>query len=60
MSARRKTPSPASGRDLVARSVMTEAEADKVHQEAIKEMDEAVKFAEDSPYPGAEEIYTDI
>ena len=47
-------------KELVSRGVMTKAEADKIHKEAVEEINQAVKFAEESPYPEAEEIYTDI
>jgi TPP-dependent pyruvate/acetoin dehydrogenase alpha subunit len=47
-------------KELVSRGVMTEAEAAKIHKEAVEEINQAVKFAEKSPYPEAEEIYTDI
>ncbi len=47
-------------KELVSRGVMTEAEVDKIHKEAVEEINQAVKFAEESPYPEAEEIYTDI
>jgi TPP-dependent pyruvate/acetoin dehydrogenase alpha subunit len=47
-------------KDLVSRGVMSEAEADKIHKEAVEEINQAVKFAEESPYPEAAEIYTDI
>jgi TPP-dependent pyruvate/acetoin dehydrogenase alpha subunit len=47
-------------KELVARGVMTEAEADKIHKEAVEEINQAVKFAEESPWPEPEEIYTDI
>lgn len=47
-------------KELVSRGVMTEAEADKIHKEAVEEINQAVKFAEESPYPEAAEIYTDI
>ena len=47
-------------KELVSRGIMTEAEAAKIHKEAVEEINQAVKFAEESPYPEAEEIYTDI
>jgi TPP-dependent pyruvate/acetoin dehydrogenase alpha subunit len=47
-------------KELVSRGVMTEAEAAKIHKEAVEEINQAVKFAEESPWPEAEEIYTDI
>jgi TPP-dependent pyruvate/acetoin dehydrogenase alpha subunit len=47
-------------KELVARGVMTEAEAGKIHKEAVEEINQAVKFAEESPWPEPEEIYTDI
>jgi TPP-dependent pyruvate/acetoin dehydrogenase alpha subunit len=47
-------------KELISRGVLTEAEAARIHKEAVKEIDQAVKFAEESPYPEAAEIYTDI
>lgn len=47
-------------KELVSRGVMTEAEAAKIHKEAVEEINQAVKFAEESPWPEAAEIYTDI
>jgi TPP-dependent pyruvate/acetoin dehydrogenase alpha subunit len=47
-------------KDLITRGVMTKAEADKIHKEAVEEINQAVKFAEESPWPEPKEIYTDI
>jgi len=57
---KKKDPIARFRKELVSRGVMTEAEAAKIHKEAVEEINQAVKFAEESPYPEAAEIYTDI
>jgi len=57
---KKRDPIPRFGKKLVKMGVLTEKEADKIHQEAVKEIDEAVKFAEESPFPGPEEVLTDV
>jgi TPP-dependent pyruvate/acetoin dehydrogenase alpha subunit len=57
---KKKDPIARFRKDLMARGVMTQAEADKIHKEAVEEIDQAVKFAEESPWPEPAEIYTDI
>jgi pyruvate dehydrogenase E1 component alpha subunit len=53
-------PVPRFRKKLAEMGIMTEKEADKIHQEATKEMDKAVKFAEESPWPDPEEVLTDV
>ena len=40
--------------------LFTDKEAEKVHQEAVEEMDKAAKFAMESPWPEPEEVLTDV
>ncbi len=39
--------------------IATEAEIDAIKERVKKEIDKAVQFAEESPWPAAEELYTD-
>ena len=48
------------GSKLINMGLLTEADAVAIKQEAIDEMDEAVRFAEESPFPGPEELLTDV
>ncbi|GAI88804.1 unnamed protein product, partial [marine sediment metagenome] len=45
---------------LIEMGVLTEEEANRIHREAVEEMGKAVKFAEESPFPGPEELLTDV
>jgi pyruvate dehydrogenase E1 component alpha subunit len=45
---------------LIATGVLTEKEADQINQEALAEMDRAVKFAEESPFPDFKEALGDF
>jgi pyruvate dehydrogenase E1 component alpha subunit len=40
--------------------ILTQADVDRVQREAVEEMDDAIRFAEESPSPTIEEAYTDI
>jgi len=40
--------------------VLTQADIDRIHDEAVQEMDDAIRFADESPSPPVEEAYTDI
>ncbi len=40
--------------------VLTETDASKIQQEALAEIDEAVKFAEESPFPEPDETLEDV
>ena len=39
---------------------MTEKQIDKVYEDVKAQVDEAVKFAEESPFPEPEDIYQDV
>ena len=39
---------------------MTEKQIDKVYEDIKAQVDEAVKFAEESPFPEPEDIYQDV
>jgi TPP-dependent pyruvate/acetoin dehydrogenase alpha subunit len=45
---------------LIEMEVLTEADADKIAREMKEEIDRAVKFAEESPYPAPEEALEDV
>lgn len=52
---KKKDPIPRFGDKLIEMGVLTEEAADKIKQEALAEIDKAVKFAEESPFPEPEE-----
>ena len=45
---------------LIEMGAFTEQDTDRIHQEALTEVDEAVKFALESPEPAPEEVLTDV
>jgi pyruvate dehydrogenase E1 component alpha subunit len=45
---------------LVEMGIFTEADADRVHQEVVAEVNEAEKFALESPFPEPKEVLTDV
>jgi len=45
---------------LIKQKFLTEKEAEKIGQEAIRKVEEAVKFAKESPYPAPEETLEDV
>lgn len=47
-------------RKLIKRGVITESDVEKMRQKIRKILDEAVKFADESPYPEPSEIFEDI
>ena len=55
-----KDPIPRFRKKLIQMGVLTEKEADRIHQEAVEEMDKAVKFAAESPFPDPEEVLADV
>lgn len=57
---RKRDPIPRFRKQLIEMKVLTDKEAGKIHQEVQKEMEEAVKFALDSPFPDPEEVVTDV
>ena len=56
----KKDPIPRFRQQLLAMKVLTENEAGDIEQAALKEMDKAVKFAEESPFPAPEETLEDV
>jgi len=57
---KKRDPIPRFTKKLIETGVLTEKGADNIHQEAVEEIDEAVKFAEESPFPDPEEVLTDV
>jgi pyruvate dehydrogenase E1 component alpha subunit len=45
---------------LIQNKMATEAELDKIEKSVLRELDEAVKFAQESPEPAPEEAMEDI
>jgi len=45
---------------LEARKLMTQAEYDAMDKAVLAEMDDAVKFTEESPEPEADDLYRDV
>ncbi len=56
----KRDPIPRFKKKLIEMKVLTDKEADKIHQEVVEEMDKAVKFALESPFPDPEEVLTDV
>jgi len=46
--------------ELVKMKVLTEKQADEIDQEILEEMDQAVKFAQESPFPEPEETLENV
>jgi len=42
------------------KSGITKEQIESIHAESAKIVEEAVRFAEESPFPPMEELYTDI
>jgi len=57
---RKRDPIPRFRKKLVKMGVLTEKQADEIDQEILKELDDAVKFAEESPFPAPEETLEDV
>jgi len=56
----KKDPIPRFRKKLVEMGILTEKGADRIEQEILKELDEAVKFANKSPLPEPEEALEDV
>ncbi len=54
-----KDPIETIGSTILKNEFASSSELDNLNEKIIKEIDDAVKFAEDSPYPDPSEIYTD-
>lgn len=57
---RQTDPLPRFRQELLARHILSEAQANRIEAEARREIDEAVQFAIDSPAPAPEQLYQDI
>ena len=56
----KKDPIPRFKGKLIGTGVLTEKEVNEIDQAMLKELDEAVKFAEESPLPDPEETLEDV
>jgi len=56
----RKDPIPRFRNRLLEMGILTEEEAKKIEEEVLREIEEAVKFALESPYPEPEEALKDV
>jgi pyruvate dehydrogenase E1 component alpha subunit len=57
---KKRDPIPRFRKSLAEMGILTEEGAGKIDQEIAKEIDEAVKFAEESPLPAPEEALEDV
>jgi len=56
----KKDPIPRAKKQFIEMGVFTEKEADEIEQEMLGELDRAVKFAEESPFPAPEETLKNV
>ena len=56
----KKDPIPRFRKQLTSMGVLTEDDGDKISQKMKEEIEKAVKFAEESPYPAPEEALEDV
>ena len=57
---KKKDPIPTFRKRLVEMELLSEQDADKIDQEINEEIEEAVKFAQESPFPDPEEALEDV
>ena len=57
---RKRDPIEAFSKRLVDEGVLTEEDVEKLDEEAIETVDEAVKFADESPFPDLDSLYDDV
>jgi pyruvate dehydrogenase E1 component alpha subunit len=57
---KKRDPIPRFRKKLIEMGVLTDNEADRIQDEAVKEVDKGVSFAKESPYPDPVEVTTDI
>ena len=57
---KKKDPIPALKMRLVETGVLTEKDADRIGQEVNDEIERAVKFAKESPFPAPEQVLEDV
>ena len=56
----KKDPIPRFRKKLIETQILTEKQADEIAQEINEEIEKAVKFAEESPFPDHEETWEDV
>ncbi len=56
----KKDPIPRFREKLTGMGVLTEKKADEIKQEAVEELDKAMRYAEESPLPAPEETLADV
>lgn len=56
----KRDPIPKFRKELIEKGIATEEELKKIEEEAEKEVEEAVKFGRESPYPDPKEAYEDV
>ena len=57
---RKRDPIETFGKRLVSESVLSEKDLEKLDEEAVHTVDEAVKFADKSPFPDLDSLYDDV
>jgi acetoin:2,6-dichlorophenolindophenol oxidoreductase subunit alpha len=57
---KKRDPIPRFRKKLIENGLLTDAEADRISREAEKEVDRAVVFAQESPFPDLSEVTTDV
>jgi pyruvate dehydrogenase E1 component alpha subunit len=55
-----RDPLPGFGKRLLAEGIAVQAQLDAILEKARGEVQEAVKFAEESPWPEDSEVFSDI
>jgi pyruvate dehydrogenase E1 component alpha subunit len=45
---------------LLENTVASNSDIEKMDDKALKSVESAIKFADESPFPDAEELYTDV
>jgi pyruvate dehydrogenase E1 component alpha subunit len=57
---RERDPIKAFADRLIAEDVLTKEDVEKIDEQAIETVDEAVKFADESPFPDLDSLYDDV
>lgn len=57
---RKNDPIPKLGKYIKSRKLAKDADLEKIDEEVQAEVAEAIKFADESPWPDASELYTDV
>jgi len=56
----KKDPIPRARKQFIEMGILTDKEADEIEQEMLEELERAVKFAEESPFPAPEETLQNV